>query len=1536
MNVVFSGSSGCDLHYGVQVDLGMIQQWYPVGTDVVVYLAGGRSARGRLEAFEADSLVLGTDKGPTLLRATAIEQLEAMTPAAPAAAPVPQDLPPPPPPPPPPPSVPAPVVLSAAWDVLEDEFATDVGQARLTTPVFGLDPSIELGYTEAKEIEGHINRAKNRLDSARKLGEPSRVLGAIRDLAAAAYDYDYPPAHHLAALLLLERVGSEATRRQAEAWMAEAASCGTRYAWDLAVLRMRNGQVREAMAALGEALRLSPAGHSDEVSLQVFLALVLQEGDAHTAASALGAAGRESLAQRWVATRAGLYLVSRLAPERAAPLEPLLDSSAPSPEDLGRVLEALVPGVPGAPGVSGLPGAEGRPLTSPPEPRQPAPVTAPRAPHPAATAARAHPAAAAPRAHPPLSGRPGPVPVAPSHHTPESRTAPGRRTGSETEKAPGPKEPQLHVAAARNQLNQGNLDAALKIAQNALASHPGHAELLEIAKTVQHEKVARTLTTPAAKHTAQSQVSRLPRSAYVRAQHADTQEKDWPKAEQLYRQALREDPGNERARRSLAWGLHRYKRSGEALELLRDPNVVIQDILPHQNMIITILSDKGNWDEAARLLEVLLKREHSKQTRTGLLKRLIVLYRRLRDAERAKGAAQRLLNHGPRNPEFRSLWEEVEKAERSGIWDKIDQLLAKSDWKPEQPGSISSILLLHLDRCEYAGVNPARVQEGTLSERDVQELDDLIRTLGSRRSADRAAYNLSVARTLRDLNQSEDGRFHKSLRNFGAAMGDLCTAERRHGDVTRTYYAEAVALGGWDDMGELKVKQFVLSYLDPDWPQPVSRPTFEKSLQWVLEDESLYKPLAFGLLSLMANGSDRVRREIVSRTFRVVPIRDILFAQLCDYLDEAEPPSAHDGYADLWQEALRKLRQEMDAQRQSLQLPLNRSEPLGALAEDQQLLERARGLAPTTPLDIDRLKKVATTLADIHGYLDQPSYLEQERLESKIRTAVRELVATIEAYPTRLSLEYLVPLLTKLDQALAGHFADVQRAAEPTDLEVTQVLSSYAPSAASTIHVQLSVKNLPRRSPAVDVMLRVLDNTDDYQPVAESIPVAHSLRDEQTETCTLPLVVTVRAVAEQVLTLHYSLEFMVRSDRRIVTEPRTLPLRLNDSQDWKPIRNPYAEGAPVEDEQMFYGRGPLIQILVDSLERADAKCVVIYGQKRVGKSSVLHHLQQALKPPVLAAKFSMGELATNLTHAGLLYKISNAFFRRLEDLEDEGLPGLDLPRPVLREFIDSGSPQIHFDDCMRDILRRMHRSEAYRGWRMVLLLDEFTVLYGAIERGDLPREFMKSWKAMLESKLFSSVVVGNDLMPRFLKAYPNEFQVARQEPVSYLDEGPAKALITEPIALENGESRYRGDSVQRVIELTARSPYYIQLFCNRLVHHMNVERQPLIGPADVDNVAAALVSGDRALLQEQFDNLLTPGDADVSDLSDETILAVLKGSLSGHRRDLHLDGRKARELPEGPRVIEDLLRRDVIVRESEDRYRIKVGLFAEWLWHRKA
>lgn len=1456
----------------------MIQQYFPVGTDVIVHLGAGRRVQGRLKAIDNDSLVLAADTGPALLSTSAVEMIEIA-------------------------SAPAPLTLSGAWEVLDGEFRSDSVELTFTSPSFRLDEAVPLSYGVTNDVQQALNRARNRIESARLARDGGKVGLAVRDLAQAGLTLDYPPALHLAALLLLEWKESEATRSKAREWLEEAAHLGGRYAWDLAVLRARSGQASDALQALGDALHDSPAHDGDDVLLRAFVDLALRTGGDDEAARGLSGAVAAEAGPRLVATRAALHLVRRLFPERAAPLEPLLSRAAPTSGDLCRVLDALSPGVLERIGLSARDGDDtsaGAEVGAPPflAERPPAAVVAPRLPGVGAA-------------------KPGPTAVP---------KAPATLAGPD---------PQRQLQAAQRQFQRGYLDNALRIARTALDLFPSHQGLLDVVVMAERELAARAADRPLPSRPERPRRARGRDSLYARAHHADTREKDWEKAEALYRQALEEDPGNERARRSLAWGLHRSERSDEALELLRAPDALVQENLQHQNMIITILSDRQRWAEAAPLLEELLGGAHSNQTRTGLLKRLIVLYRRLGDVERANGAAQRLLQHGPHNPEFRSIADEVAKADRTGVWDKLDELVAKSEWHPEQADSVSSIVQMHIDRCEYAGVSAVRIQEGSLSEQDVQELVKLIERLGPSRPADRAAYNLSAARILRDLNQTSDDRFRRSLRGFGAAMGDLCTAERKPPDVIRAYYTEAVSLGGWDDMGELKVKQFVTSYLAPDWQQPETRPSFELCMSWVLGDKSRHEPLAMGLVGLLSVSSERVRREIISRTYRDTRIREVLVRELRAYLQVSDSSTTQNAYNELWDEAFRHHVRLLDAQRNTLQPLLNRNEPLGTLTKDQQALEGAADVAYTTPLDRDRFIKAAGILAELRGYLEQPSYLEQERLESRIGATIRELVSTIERLPTRISLEFLVPLLDNLELALAAHFRDVQRAAEPTDLDVEPVLSAYTPNAASLIHVQLSVTNLPRRSPAVDVRLRVLDN-DDYEPLDAAIPVAHSLRDEQTETCTVPLVLTPRAIREQVATLRYCLEFTLRSDRRLTTEPGALSLPLSDAPDWEPIQDPFAEGAPVQDEKMFFGRDPLIERLADTLRGADAKCVVIYGQKRVGKSSVLHHLQNALEPPLLAAKLSLLDIATDLSHASLLYRIASAFYHRLEDLEDAGYPPLDLDRPVLREFTDSGSPHLHFDDYLNGIQRRMRLSEAHGDWRMVLLLDEFTVLYSAIERGSLPREFMKSWKAMLESRMFSSVVVGNDLMPRFLKAFPNEFQVARQEPVSYLDENSAKALITEPIALADGGNRFRGDSVQRIIELTARSPYYIQLLCSRLVQRMNAERQPLIGPADVDAVAVSLISGERALLQEQFDNLLTPGDADVSDMRDGVVLAVLKRGLSGHRRNLYIDGRKSRELSEGNRVLEDLVRRDVIEWESADRYRIKVGLFAEWLWYRRA
>jgi hypothetical protein len=365
---------------------------------------------------------------------------------------------------------------------------------------------------------------------------------------------------------------------------------------------------------------------------------------------------------------------------------------------------------------------------------------------------------------------------------------------------------------------------------------------------------------------------------------------------------------------------------------------------------------------------------------------------------------------------------------------------------------------------------------------------------------------------------------------------------------------------------------------------------------------------------------------------------------------------------------------------------------------------------------------------------------------------------------------------------------------------------------------------------------------------------------------------------------------------------------------------------------MFKGREQLIGELVDTVGDSRGS-VVVFGQKRAGKSSVLFHLKEAFTPPHLAVSFSIQDLAGTVNFTDLLYAIASEFHQTLsERVEDDGLPVEPPPAPDILQIRLAELPK--FIENMRGLQRWLKNAPGLADTNLVLLIDEFSVIHHAIRVGNLPADFMKGWKALLEKGFFRCVVVGNDLMPRFIQDYPNEFQVALQKRVSYLDEIYARQLIEDPIRLPDGASRYRGNAVDLILALTGRSPYYIQLFCHELVQYMNREdvRAPHLGPADVDTVAKKMIT---ELNKNQFDNLLTPGDSEVTDISETLVMDVLRAT----RRETgpYMYHEKNTEAhPESDRVIEDLLRREVLRRLPGDRYRIQVGLFSEWLQHQWA
>ena len=58
--------------------------------------------------------------------------------------------------------------------------------------------------------------------------------------------------------------------------------------------------------------------------------------------------------------------------------------------------------------------------------------------------------------------------------------------------------------------------------------------------------------------------------------------------------------------------------------------------------------------------------------------------------------------------------------------------------------------------------------------------------------------------------------------------------------------------------------------------------------------------------------------------------------------------------------------------------------------------------------------------------------------------------------------------------------------------------------------------------------------------------------------------------------------------------------------------NPYIAGNPVGDSPAFVGRDDVVRDVLRVLRRPQDNAIVLYGQRRIGKTSILQHLRVQL------------------------------------------------------------------------------------------------------------------------------------------------------------------------------------------------------------------------------------------------------------------------------------------------------------------------------------
>ena len=263
--------------------------------------------------------------------------------------------------------------------------------------------------------------------------------------------------------------------------------------------------------------------------------------------------------------------------------------------------------------------------------------------------------------------------------------------------------------------------------------------------------------------------------------------------------------------------------------------------------------------------------------------------------------------------------------------------------------------------------------------------------------------------------------------------------------------------------------------------------------------------------------------------------------------------------------------------------------------------------------------------------------------------------------------------------------------------------------------------------------------------------------------------------------------------------------------------NPYVAGPPLTGDEGFYGREDIFRFVRDTLALPYQNAIVLFGQRRIGKTSLLYQLQKPHRSPP----------GFHPVYFDLQGRAQQRLDEVLFGLAKNIAKSLALPAPQQVDFRGDG------DHFRQRFLPRVY--EVLGDRRLLLLFDEFEVLGERPLGEDAAIETLFPYLQELiaeEDRLAFIFVVGRriDELPSRFKS---TFKTAQFKRISVLSREDAVRLITDPA---KDVLRYDAAALDRILFLTARHPYFTQLICYVLFDRLRQRGQRRVTAADVDAV----------------------------------------------------------------------------------------------------
>ncbi len=239
-------------------------------------------------------------------------------------------------------------------------------------------------------------------------------------------------------------------------------------------------------------------------------------------------------------------------------------------------------------------------------------------------------------------------------------------------------------------------------------------------------------------------------------------------------------------------------------------------------------------------------------------------------------------------------------------------------------------------------------------------------------------------------------------------------------------------------------------------------------------------------------------------------------------------------------------------------------------------------------------------------------------------------------------------------------------------------------------------------------------------------------------------------------------------------------------------RNPYIIGRPISEPSAFFDRENLFEFVIDNLEK-NAQVILLHGQRRIGKSSILTQIpvELAHQPYSFVVLSLEGKSHKRLSE--VLHELAVEIVDYLELLTITPPTEIHLRR----------HPERFADEFLVAVQAHL------LGKKLVLLFDEFDAM-GNFSPEAAATHLFPYLNGVIERhrSLHIIPVIGRRLedLPTLL----NLFRGAPNQKIGLLDRDNTYQLITQPV---QGILHYEESALQAIYELAAGHPYFTQLLC---------------------------------------------------------------------------------------------------------------------------